>query len=97
VKPGAVLCGNVTVGVGATIDPGATVTRGREIGSGAVVAAGAVVLHGRACPSSGLWNSRSTQSAQTVARLSRERMPESSTRYDAIHCGFWMWSRPIVP
>lgn len=44
VSPGAVLCGNVTVGEAATIGPGATVVRGRRIGAGAIVAAGAVVV-----------------------------------------------------
>jgi len=43
ISPGAVLCGNVTVGEGAFVGAGAVILPGVTIGQGAVVAAGATV------------------------------------------------------
>jgi UDP-perosamine 4-acetyltransferase len=44
VAPGAVVCGGVTIGVGAHVGAGAVVIQGIHIGSNAVVGAGAVVI-----------------------------------------------------
>src|SRR5436853_428193 len=44
ISPGAVLCGNVTIGTGAWVCAGATVAPRVRIGADAVVGAGSVVL-----------------------------------------------------
>jgi sugar O-acyltransferase (sialic acid O-acetyltransferase NeuD family) len=43
IAPGAVLCGNVTIGEGAHIGAGAVIIQGLRIGRNAVIGAGAVV------------------------------------------------------